>query len=338
MLQGQKLQQAYNDYIINYSIEKGLAPKTIRNKKDILGKLLPYLNDRPLNFENCRQYSLYMYEHGWDKPNSRVNIIKTLRAFITFLYERDYIEINFSKKLIKPKIVRQPLRLPSEMQTEECILAGTEPGIGDNSRNRNIKQETRLCLQFILRSGLRISEALNLKGSDLSPFDDQPIFYVKSKGGKISPLPIPEDMVEEMKLRVNRNRVFITTEKTCNKNLKDGTTKLNISLPLTCHKLRDVYSLSRLRRRNPLQLVSRTLRHSSVSITDKYYSDYVLEDLIETVNDSPLIKQSLTPEQLVEKGIVAFRKALGNDNRLTVKITNDNKGNIVIQTSVLELP
>jgi hypothetical protein len=68
MLQGQKLQQAYDDFIINYSTEKGLAQKTINNKKDILGKLLPFLKNRPLTFETCREYSFFMYENGWNKP------------------------------------------------------------------------------------------------------------------------------------------------------------------------------------------------------------------------------------------------------------------------------
>lgn len=244
MLQGQKLQQAYDDFIINYSTEKGLAQKTINNKKDILGKLLPFLKNRPLTFETCREYSFFMYENGWNKPNSRANIIKNLRAFINFLYERGYIEENFSKKLIKPKIIRPPLRLPSEIDAEKSIIAGTEPGQGDNTRNKKIKAETRLCLRFILRTGLRISEALHLKGQDLSPFDEQPSFQVRSKGGKISLLPIPDDMIKEMKLRANKLRVFEATEKTCNKNLKVGIIKLGINIPLTCHKLRDIYSLS----------------------------------------------------------------------------------------------
>lgn len=335
MLQGQKLQQAYEDYIINYSIEKGLEAKSIRNKRDILDKLIPFLNDRPLIFETCREYAFYMYEHGWNKPNSRVNIIKNLRAFVNFLYERGYIDENFSKKLIKPKVIREPLRLSSEADAEKCIIAGTEPGRFDNARNKRIKAETRLCLQFVLRTGLRISEALNLKGIHLSPYDDQPSFQVRSKGGKISLLPIPEDMIEEMKQRVNKIRVFEVTEKTCNKNLKDGMAKLGIPYLLTCHKLRDIYSLSRLRRGNSLQIVSRTLRHSSVAITDKCYSDYVLDDLVEAINDSPLIKHSLTSEQLVNKGIEAFRRAVGDDKRIDIKISVDKLGNAVIQTFVL---
>src|SRR5690348_4794190 len=145
MLQGQKLQQAYDDYINNYSIEKGIEVKSIINKKQVLGKLLPLLNGRPLTFETCREYVLFMYER-WSKPNSRVLVIKHLRAFINFLYDRGYITENFSKKLVQPKVVRPPLRLPSEIDTEKCIIAGTEPGEGDNARNKRIKAETRLCL------------------------------------------------------------------------------------------------------------------------------------------------------------------------------------------------
>jgi integrase/recombinase XerD len=333
MLQGQKLQQAYDDYIVNYSVEKGLLEKSIRNKKDILGKLLPFLEDKPLTFDSCREYAFYMYKNGWNSPNSRVNIIKNLRAFVNFLHERGYIKENFSKKLIKPKVIRPPLRLPSELDAEKCIIAGTEPGPGDNSRNKRIKAETRLCLQFILRTGLRISEALNLRGQDFSPYDEQPSFQVRSKGGKISLLPIPDDMISEMKNRINKSRIFETTEKTCNKNLGDGINKLNIPFILTCHKLRDVYSLSRLRRGNSLQLVSRTLRHSSVTITDKYYSDYVLDDLIDTINDSPLIKNALSPEQLINKGIEAFIKAMGGDKRVVMEISKDNYGNVKIKAN-----
>jgi site-specific recombinase XerD len=119
MLQGQKLQQAYHDYIVNYSLEKGLESTTIDNKKDALKKLIPFLNDRPLNFETCREYVFYMYENGWVKPNSRVMLIKNLRAFINFLYYRGYIQNNFSKQLISPKVNREPLRLPTEEVAEK---------------------------------------------------------------------------------------------------------------------------------------------------------------------------------------------------------------------------
>lgn len=334
MLKGQKLQQAYDTYINDYSLEKGLEAKTIRNKKDILGKLIPFMNDRPFTLDACRDYAFFMYENGWDKPNSRLNIIKNLRAFINFLHERGYIKENFSRRLVKPKVTRLPLQLPKEIEAEKCILVGTEPGKGDNSRNRRIKQETRLCLQFMLRTGLRISEALYLKGSDLSPFDEQPSFQVRSKGGDIDISPIPLDMVEIMKERVNRLRVFETTEQTCNKNLRDGVSKIGIPIPLTCHKLRHIFSISRLRRGNTVQMVSRALRHSNIEITDKYYSNYVLSDVSDVVNDSPIIKNGLTPYQVIERGLQAFKKAVEDDVRINLTINNDTQGKLIIRTSI----
>lgn len=327
MLQGQKLQEAYNDYIVNFSAEKGLQPKSVQNKKDLIGGIFPFLDGRPLTVETCREYIAYKYEHGLTKPNSRRNLVKYLRAFINFLYDREYIERNFARKLVVPKVVRPPLQLVSEEVAEQIILEGTKPGKWDNSRNKRIKAETRLCLLFLLRTGLRINEALSLKGSDLLPFDDQPSFLVISKGGNAAQLPIPDDMVADMKKRVKRVRVFEATEKTCNKNLRDGMKKLGVTIPITCHKLRDIFSLSRLRRGVPLQLVSRALRHTSVAITDKYYSNYVLNDIVPVVNDSPLIKRNLTPAQVVEKALKAFTDVIENDPRIEVVIENDNIGN-----------
>lgn len=332
MLQGQKLQQAFDDYIVNFSAEKGLQPNSIQNKKDVLNGLIPFLDGKPFTLESCRDFIAFKYAHGWVKPNSRRNLVKYLRAFINFLYDREYIEMNFAKKLVVPRVIRPPLQLISEDMAEKVILAGTEPipfifgKQGDNSRNVKIKAETRLCLLFMLRTGLRINEALSLKGTDLSPFDDQPSFLVISKGGNAARLPLPDDMVEEMKKRVNRDRVFRTTKSTCNDNLKVGMVKLGVTIPTTCHSLRHIFTLSRLRRGNPLQLVSRTLRHTSVNITDKYYSNYVISDIEPVVNDSPLIKRNLTPAQVVEKAIKAFTDVIENDPRLDVQIETNGIG------------
>ena len=332
MLKGLQLQNAFNEYLVAYSAEKGLEEKTIKNKRHVLNGLIPFLKGKPLTLEACRAYAVYKFEHGWVKPNSRVNIIKNLRAFVNFLFDRGYLDQNFAKKLIKPKVTRQPLNLVSEEEAEKIIIAGTEPGVGDRSRSIRIKAETRLCLMFILRSGLRITEALSLKGSDLSPFDDQPSYYVISKGGNAAQMPLPDDMVDEMKKRTVKTRVFETTDKTCNKNLKDGTKKLGISIETTCHKLRDIYSLSRLRRGNSLQLVSRSLRHTSVAITDKYYSNFVLTDIAPVVNDSPLITKRLSIYQIVEKAIKAFKISIGDDDRIKLKIEQDTYGNATIIT------
>lgn len=66
----------------------------------------------------------------------------------------------------------------------------------------------REALRFILRTGLRINELLMLKGSDLNLYDNPPTFWVLSKGGNRELLPLPKDMLEELKTRQRMSAFF----------------------------------------------------------------------------------------------------------------------------------
>lgn len=61
----------------------------------------------------------------------------------------------------------------------------------------------------------------------------------------------------------------------------------------------------------------------------------MLTDIVETINDSPIIKNSLTPEQLIDKGIEAFKKAIGSDKRVDIEINKDSRGKTQIKARVL---
>jgi site-specific recombinase XerD len=289
MLQGKELQKAYDDYIINYSLEKGLKPGSIRNKKDVLKKLLPFLNGKPLTLAACREYTFYMYNNGWTKPNSRSNIIKNLRAFINFLYNHKYIKENFSRQLTKPKIPRKDFDYVDPETVERIIIAGTEHGEMDNSRNKSIKDEMRAALRFILRTGLRINELINLKGIDLNIYDNPPTFWVNSKGGNRELLPLPMDMIDEVKGRMERERVFNVTQKTCNDVLQRGAKKLGLSVKLTNHALRHIFASKLVKNGVPIQMVSRLMRHSGVGITDKTYTHLNVNDLALILNSKQKI-------------------------------------------------
>ena len=76
------------------------------------------------------------------------------------------------------------------------------------------------------------------------------------------------------------------------------------------------------------------LRHTSVIITDKYYSNFVLNDIVEVINDSPLIKKNLTPTLLMDKAIKAFLSVIENDPRINIEIENNNSGEIKIFTKL----
>lgn len=209
MLDQQSLKRAINDYIVNYSAEANLAPSTVLNKKDTLKRLIAFLDGRPFNLNTCREYLAYMYTHGWKTPNSRLDLVRVLRAFVNFLHKYNYIKENFAHKLIKPKVPKREFDYVEPELVEKNILAGTEYSPFDNERNRKIKDEMRVGLRFLLRTGLRINELVTLKGNDLNLYDKPPTFWVISKGGNREILPIPIDMIEELKNRINNTRLFV---------------------------------------------------------------------------------------------------------------------------------
>ncbi|HSD98597.1 MAG TPA: tyrosine-type recombinase/integrase [Patescibacteria group bacterium] len=320
-LHQESLQNAIHDYLVNYSNEANLAPKTVQNKKDILKRLLPYLQDRPFTFETCREFIAYMFGHGWNTPNTRLNLVRVMRAFVNFLYKHKYIEENFAQDLAKPKVPRKEFDYVDPETVENIIIAGTEPSHYDNERNRKIKIEMRACLRFILRTGLRINEAITLKGSDLNLFDNPPTFWVISKGGNREILPLPKDMIEELKTRLERDRVFEVTEKTCNEVLQRGAKALGMPVKLTNHSLRHIFASSLVKNGVPIQMVSRLLRHSSVEITDKTYTHLNVVDLSLILNGKQsIVLNGLSPEQVLEN----FQKILNDyfkyDSRISVNI------------------
>lgn len=334
MLQGQKLQQAYDDYIVNYSAEANLASKTVQNKKYTLGKLIIFLHDQPFTLQTCREFLVYMYAHGWNMPNSKLDLVHTLRAFVNFLYKYKYIKESFAQELVKPKIPQRDFEYVDPETVEKIIIAGTVPGKQDNSRNKTIKVEMRAALRFILRTGLRINELVTLKGKDLNLYDNPPTFWVFSKGGNREILPLPKDMLEELKARQNNGRVFKVTSKTCNEVLQRGAKALELPVKLTNHSLRHIFASNLVKNKVPVQMVSRLMRHSSVEITDKTYTHLDINDLSLILNSNQsIVLKGLTPEQIFTNIERAVRNTgIEKDHRFSLQV---EKNNVLLQVIII---
>lgn len=303
MLQGKELQLAYDDYIITYSSRKKLTKKTVENKRYMLDKLIPFLDGKPLNAETANQYAQYMFDNGWKMPNSQVNIIKNLRAFISYLFEYDYIEKNFSHKIIRPYVAIVPEPLPTIDEAEAAIIAGTEPGVYDHAYHRKRKKLMRFALQFALRTGLRGEELINIRGKDLFINEAEPyaskVLIIKAKGGTPQWQPLPLDMLGELKLHIGDAYVFPVAIKTCNIALRRGAKLISLSkdIDMHVHILRKVFGTT-LSRYLTMAKVSALMRHSSISVTQKFYITYGLNELGQDMNmHHPLIRVAVPADE-----------------------------------------
>jgi site-specific recombinase XerD len=303
MLQGEQLQRAYDDFINTYSARKKLDVKTVKNKRNALDKLISFLSGKRFDYNTANEYAEYMFAHGWKSANSQLNIIKNLRAFVNFLSEYDYVEKNFAKKIIRPKVFSEPEPLPDIDQAEAAILAGTEPGPNDSSYHRIRKAIKRLAMQFALRTGFRGDELIHIRGRDLFISDTDPksskVFIVAAKGGVPQWQPLPVDLLPELKKLVNEDRVFPVTAKPLNDALKVGAQRIGLSKDITMdvHILRKVFGTT-LARYLTMSKVSRLMRHSDISITQKFYITYGISELgIDLNMNHPLIRIAIPAEE-----------------------------------------
>lgn len=286
-LSGEGLKRQINDYLGSHClIERNLTSKTIQGKRQTLARLTLYLDEAPLNLESCRNYGKHLFRRKW-RPVSIRSELKVVKAFVRFLFDREYIPENWSSKIVLPKVRRKQLQIIPAKLAEKVIFAGTNPA---GTNHRLCRLEHREALRFILRTGLRLSELLRLKPGDVN-FENR-TFIVQSKGGNIDVLPLPVDMIKRLEKRKANKKLFKVTAETLNRCLRRGRQGLKIHSKVTVHSLRHIFCTELLKNGAPLQIVSRLMRHSSVRITDEVYSHYLIQDLSSILNDfHPLIQK-----------------------------------------------
>jgi integrase len=303
---------AVKEYLEVYCVEKGQVKNTtIKRKKDILKHLEVFLNGKPFNLENVRAFQHKQYANGLNETSSRATLANRIKTFISWCYKyADLFEKDWSYKIIKPTVHRKKWHLLSEENALKVIMAGCEPNSSDNRRIRESKKEHCLGMQFILLHGFRIGEVIAMRGSDVMISADIPYVRIcRPKSQSEQWLPLHSHFLPILRERINNEKLFAITKKTSNKLLKKGAERLGlVGYDNSVHRLRDIYSLSRLRR-HPLQVVSKTLRHDSSQTTDLHYSHYDLSDLVQVVEDSGVLQSPLTPAEFFEKAKKALKIA-----------------------------
>ena len=314
----------FRDYVEEYSAIRGLRRETVRGKRDTLKRFVGWLDKKPFNIKSCSEWLKYLSDKGW-KPVSIKHEVRILRATVKFLHSRGFIKEDFSSQIPYPKIHKKPLEIVPAELAEKIIIAGTTAGKGDNCINKKRKKEYRQALRFALRTGLRNRELRDLRGKDINL--EEEIYFVRSKSGNIDVLPIPKDMLGELRKRKNKLQLFKVRAETLNRCLKRGCERLGISTKVRTHTLRHIFCTALLKRGVPIQIVSRLMRHASVTLTDSVYSHYQIDDLSLALNSShPLIMKNLKPLEVfgnIKKAIKVVN--VFDDERFKVKIVESNK-------------
>ena len=145
-----------SQYLEYIEIEKGLSENTIEAYRRDLSAFADFYFEKPLNDitkHDINNYILYLREHNTN-PRTVVRKIASFRGFFKWLSANEYSKKNPSETIEQPKL---PKRLPKVMTLSE---------INEILRS-DLNTEEMLIVELLYGCGLRVSELVNLKTTDI---------------------------------------------------------------------------------------------------------------------------------------------------------------------------
>ena len=260
----------YNKFInlyVQYLIsEKNLSKNTVKN---YLIDLNQFFHNSSLNLNIDKEFENFISKlRKQDLSSSSINRkVSVIKNFLLFLQSEKFIKhINLDKF----ESLKNTKKIPKAITKDkiEKILNSL-----NSSKSRNSKIYT-LVLRLMYISGLRVSEAVNIKWTDLNITDFSINIY--GKGSKERKVYLTEDFSKHLS-HLKSNSIFIfnikckpISPRTINKFLEDSYRLGIINNPLSSHIFRHSFATTMLENNADIRHIQKLLGHSSISTTEIY--------------------------------------------------------------------
>lgn len=196
-----KWEQALKDFQHYLALERNLSKHSIVNYSFDVKKLMDYLvcNNQVETPEKIEAEVLneFIYRVSSDlNPRSQARLISGLKGFFDYLIFENYRTDNPLEMVESPKIGR---KLPDTLSIEEIdrLISAIDLGTDEGGRNRAI-------IETLYGCGLRVSELVNLKRSDL--FLKEEMIKVTGKGNKQRWVPLAAHTASIIQYYLSYNR------------------------------------------------------------------------------------------------------------------------------------
>src|SRR5437667_1992688 len=290
-----EISAAISSFLTHVKVEKGLSANTISAYRRDLVKFEGFAKKRKLMVETVSRDDLVDFLAGLyrDKLESRTvaRQLVTLRNFFRWAQTQEIITEDPSIKLESPKIRKS---LPGYLRLDEVEKLLNQP-----DEKTPLGMRDRAMLEVLYSTGLRVSELVGLRASDL----DSKVGWVRciGKGDKDRIVPIGRkalamvdkymrearpELVRQSKaansptLFVNRRGVSLSRVGVW-KILSAYGRKAGLRLALTPHMLRHSFATHLLERGADLRSVQLMLGHADISTTQIY--THVVEERLKQI-------------------------------------------------------
>lgn len=180
-------------YVRYLRLERNLSPNTIEAYRNDLAHLEAFMMRNNLKLEDVTLEQLHtfaasLHEYGIT-PRSQARVLSGVRSFFRFLVLDGVVESDPTELLEWPSL---PEHLPVVLTLEEIdrIEDSIDLSKAEGARNRAI-------IEVLFSCGLRVSELVNMKLSDL--YLEDRVLLVRGKGNKERLVPVSNKAIADIK-------------------------------------------------------------------------------------------------------------------------------------------
>ena len=278
-----KWKQALQDYNHYLKIERGLSENSIKNYIWDIEKLIAFLIENDISISPIAIGKETVQRFVYDiaktvSPRSQARIISGLKSFFNYLNFEDYRKDNPMDLLESPKIGR---KLPDTLSEDEInqLIGAIDLSKLEGERNRAM-------LETLYGCGLRVSELINLKISDL--FFEEDFIKVTGKGDKQRFVPISDFNKKYINIYRKEIRIHQSIQKGFDDILflnrrgkqltramvftiiKQLAIKIDLGKSISPHTFRHSFATHLLQNGADLRAIQQMLGHESITTTEVY--------------------------------------------------------------------
>ena len=264
-------------------IERGLSKNTIENYSLDIEKLLLFLDNNqivvsPISISDTQIQEFIYSISSTINARSQARIISGLKSFFSYMIFEDYRSDSPMELIETPRLGR---KLPDTLtiQDIDLLIAAVDLSRPEGERNRAI-------LETLYGCGLRVSELITLKISDL--FFDEGFIKITGKGNKQRFVPIADWTQKYILTYKNLVRVHQNIQKGHEDTLflnrrgkgltramiftiiKDLAVKINLQKAISPHTFRHSFATHLLENGADLRAIQMMLGHESITTTEIY--------------------------------------------------------------------
>ena len=263
---------------LNYLyIEKGLSQNTVKAYEVDLLAFISWITDntntdvKNIKEDNINKYISYLFKTKL-KSSSVNRKISSIKSFYLFLIKKNIVNTSPVSEVISPK---QEKYLPSSMSEDEVDKLLNSP-----DSNIKIEKRDKAMIEMLYATGMRISELVNLKITDVDM--QRCVVKVLGKGSKERLIPFGEEAYEALNNYLSdrdessSKEVFLSNRKTKISRvafwhrIKFYLVRENLKQTISPHTLRHAFATHLLNRGADLRSVQLLLGHSDLSTTQIY--------------------------------------------------------------------